>query len=231
MLEVILGGRGHGKSAYATYRALYDYRFRGKTIFSNFWIGIPHALPNLNNPNEDIEGASVFFDEAYITVNARMSMSRQNRLINYFVFQSRKVDVDLYFIVQLGRTIDVLIRDSADKITMCRALYRDENGVLRVKDTDTDTIEAVSIITYDQNNDRYRTAIFEPKPFYAFFDTKERIRREPPEPARTFTTKKERNEYIEKMAHKGIAQKEIAAKTGLSEATISKILHKKDNNS
>jgi len=53
----------------------------------------------------------------------------------------------------------------------------------------------------------------------------------PPEPARTFTTKKERNEYIEKMAHKGIAQKEIAAKTGLSEATISKILHKKDNNS
>lgn len=229
MLEVILGGRGHGKSAYATWRALYDHQIRGKKIYSNFWINIPHALPNLNNPKEDIQNASVIFDEAYISVNARLSMSKANRLINYFVFQSRKVDVDLYFVVQLGRTIDVLIRDSADRLTMCKALYRDANGILRVKDEDTDAIDATAIITYDQNNDRYRTSIFDPKPFYAFFDSKERISRQEPEaPAPKWTTREERNKLIEKLARKGKKQKEIAEELGLSPQAISKILSRKE---
>lgn len=222
MLEVIVGGRGHGKSTYATYKALYDYQIRHKAIYANFWIDIPHALPNLNNPEESIENASVIFDEAYIAANARLSMSKQNRAINYAVFQSRKADIDLYFITQLGRTIDILIRDSADKLTMCRALYRDENGVLRVKDRDTDTIEAVSVITYDQNNDRYHSAIFDPKPFFAFFDTRERIRTQP----QTYTTKAERDKLIKKMIKAGKAQKEIAEELGITPSAISQRLKK-----
>lgn len=224
MLEVILGGRGHGKSAYATFRALYDYQIRHKEIYSNFFIAIPHKTPNINNSKENIENASVIFDEAYISANARLSMSRQNRLINYFVFQSRKIDVDLYFVVQLGRTIDILIRDSADKITMCKALYRDENGILRVKDTDTDTIETTAIITFDQNNDRFHTAIFNPKPFYAYFDTKERINYQPP-PA--YTNKAERNKLIEKLAKAGKTQAQIAEEIGLTQAQISRIIRHK----
>lgn len=224
MLEVIIGGRGHGKSAYATYKAIYDYQIRGKAIYSNFWIDIPHRAPNLNNPSERIENASVIFDEAYITANARLSMSRQNRAINYAVFQSRKADIDLYFVAQLGRTIDILIRDSADKITMCRALYRDENGVLRVKDRDTDTIEAVSIITYDQNNDRFKSAIFDPKPFYAYFDTRERIQ----EQTQTYTTRAERDKLVIKMIKAGKSRKEIGEELKISQATISRILKKNE---
>lgn len=229
MLEVILGGRGHGKSAYATWRALYDHQIRGKKIYSNFWINIPHALPNLNNPKEDIQNASVIFDEAYISVNARLSMSKANRLINYFVFQSRKVDVDLYFVVQLGRTIDVLIRDSADKLTMCKALYRGADGILRVKDTDTDAIDATAVITFDQNNDRFHTAIFDPKPFYAFFDSKERISRQAPEaPAPKWTTRKERNKLIENLVRAGKTQTQIAKELGLSQTQISRIIRHKN---
>lgn len=222
MLELIIGGRGHGKSAYATYHAVYDYEKRGKKIYSNYWIDLPYTPLNMNNLH-DISNASVFVDEAYILANARLSQSKQNRLVNYLVFQSRKVDVDLYFIAQLSRTIDVLIRDSADKISYCKALYRDEDGILRVKDQDTDKIERVSIITYDQNNDRYSAWIFNPLPFFKYFNSKERIPTEypyQPEPMK----KNERNKKIKSMYKNGATIKEIAEEFGLSRQTVSKIV-------
>lgn len=210
MLELILGNRGHGKSCYATYHALYDYHIKKKQIYSNYKLDIPYT-PLKVNQMKDIHNASVIFDEAYEVINARLSMSKKNRIINYFVFESRKMDVDLFFVAQLSRTVDILIRDSADRITMCRGIYRGFDGKLKVKDKDTYSIEAVATVTYDVNNERYIPGVFNPKAFFSHYDTNERISTTSEDVIDlTWRTKEERNKLIIKLKEKGTEVKEIA---------------------
>lgn len=115
---------------------------------------------------------SIYIDEAQNVINARSSMSKQNKVLNKWVSQIRKITSDspdnhLYIITQRPRMIDVIFRELTQIVITCRKIeYKEKVFILQ---------------KYFNGFDSYNMNICSGKsyflgnPYFKFYNTKETI--------------------------------------------------------
>lgn len=117
MIIAILGRRGQGKSALATYRALLAHR-KGIEVYANYTLQIPYRryidMRYINN-------ACVVLDEAHLYADARRSMSNANVFLSQTLAQCRKNRNTMFFITQHMNWLDQRERGNFDIVDICRA--------------------------------------------------------------------------------------------------------------
>ncbi len=117
MIIAIIGRRGQGKSALATYRAVQAHR-KGIEVYSNYMLRIPYKQ---YIDMKYISNACVILDEGYIYADARRSMSNANVFLSRSLAQCRKNKNTLYFVTQSLSWLDQRVRSNFDMIDICRA--------------------------------------------------------------------------------------------------------------
>ncbi len=126
MIVGIIGKRGCGKTITMA-KTVVDMLKKGKTIYTNFNINKKaidkkyHNKINLldakffkNYKDFKLYNCALFLDEIYVYIDARSSMSKRNRLWSYFINQTRKRDVDLYFTTQFFRQVELRLRENTE---------------------------------------------------------------------------------------------------------------------
>ena len=99
----IEGGLGSGKTLMmARYLAL-DFMRHHRRVYSNFWLDFDYTkldVRDMLKKKENLKDVSVGIDELTVFADCRSSMSELNKLISYFVLQTRKRNVCLYYTTQ-----------------------------------------------------------------------------------------------------------------------------------
>jgi len=115
MLINVFGAMGSGKTLFLTLIG-YCYKQKGYNVFANFKLKFPSKILTLNQliDREIPSNTVLLLDEVYTLLESRLSYSALNILISHLVFQSRKMNVDIFTTSQLKRSVDVRLRDIAD---------------------------------------------------------------------------------------------------------------------
>ena len=130
MLTGITGGMGSGKTLFMTLLGYLEYLY-GKSVLANYHLHFPFNYLDLNMVMEQIKKQEqllnivLLIDEIHIAFDSRASMSGRNRYGSYFVLQTRKRDVSLYFTTQNIFQVDIRLRENLDRLVECRALGQD----------------------------------------------------------------------------------------------------------
>jgi len=103
----------------------------------------------------------MLIDEMHIAFDARSSMSDRNKYGSYFVLQTRKRDVHLYFTTQSIWQVDVRVRENLDRIVACEKLG--------------DDLFKLNIMDYTTDPPTSRRICMNGRIFYNLYDTKEII--------------------------------------------------------
>lgn len=128
-LTGIFGNIGSGKTLLATMLAMYYADFPNVRVYTNFKVEHPNI--ELINPvkfvdlalhNEKHVKYLVFLDEVYGWLDSRCSASHVNRLLDIIGLQSRKRNMDIFYIAQLGSSVDLRYRDITDYIFLCEKI-------------------------------------------------------------------------------------------------------------
>lgn len=122
MIIGIIGKRGSGKTLSMVKYAIEDLE-KGKNIFLNFHLNLTtipkkyhkkiHLLDDeffKNYENFKLYNCSLFLDEIYVYIDSRLSGTKRNRVWSYFINQTRKRDIDLYYTVQLFSSVEKRLR-------------------------------------------------------------------------------------------------------------------------
>lgn len=128
MICGFIGRMGSGKTLSMVKYAYSLYR-EGYTVYSNVSLNFPHKnytledLINYSNSQETFYKAVILCDEMHIFLDSRNSGSKRNRILSYFLLQTRKKDVKLFFTTQRYHQVDKRLRDNADVIVMCQSKH------------------------------------------------------------------------------------------------------------
>lgn len=130
MLGLMCGNIGEGKTIFLVYlcwklhcwnlQVAEKYRV---PIFTNFMLKYPEArsigVSDLLQAG-GLKSGFMVLQEAYTWMESRASSSLLNRYVSYFIFQSRKRNVDVFADAQLGSTIDLRLYELAHIIGLAR---------------------------------------------------------------------------------------------------------------
>jgi len=165
MIIAICGGLGSGKTLLET-RYAYKEHKKGKKIFANYNLNFEHTKINLVDLLEhkpELENSGLFMDEIYIYLDSRLSMAKRNRMLSYFVFQTRKLGVTLYFTSQHIGQVDVRLRNMIDILCLCKQTIKKD--WFKIDMTDYRDFPDV----------RSNTFVFNGSVYYPMYDTKELV--------------------------------------------------------
>lgn len=133
MLEGIFGDMGSGKNVRATWYILkWFFGFYGDApiydeCFANFHVAAPpgstrqvqlltkDAFKSLEHKTNVL----VVIDEAYLWLDSRRSMSKENVNVSYVVLQSRKRGFDVLYIAQVRSSVDLRLRELSEIWVYC----------------------------------------------------------------------------------------------------------------
>lgn len=120
MLSVLEGNVGTGKTLLSVILCFFA-NLNKKKIVCNFHLkGIKYELLDIKKfLRQGYENALIIIDEAYVYFESRTSMSLDNRLSSYILFQSRKKGIDIVLTFQLLRSIDIRFRELIDIYIKC----------------------------------------------------------------------------------------------------------------
>lgn len=125
MIIVFTGTVGGGKTLSMTVEA-YKYYRQGHAIYSNYWLNFPHTLltakrfREMIEEKEQLQNVVLLLDEAHIWIDSRGSMTKKNKMISYFILQTRKRNVRLLATTQHYHQLDKRLRDTADIVCFCQ---------------------------------------------------------------------------------------------------------------
>jgi len=124
MIVGFIGARGSGKSASMAIEA-YKYYCDGFRILSNIGLKFEYEpytskmIETFASEKNPLDHAVLLIDEAHILLDSRTSVTKRNRLISYFILQSRKRDVHIFYTTQSYHQIEKRLRDQTDVIISC----------------------------------------------------------------------------------------------------------------
>lgn len=187
MIISIVGGVGSGKSVTAVKSILEDNE-KGITVYTNFGIDIPHYNISIDEINkypvykeegkqywlEKFSGKqiAIYIDEASSWMDARSSMTTNNKNVTAWISQIRKMlggneTSHLYIISQLRKQIDVRSRDLTHISIHCSKKFKGKyEGQPKVVIKNTIIIHETSKII--------KTS-FIANPYFKLYDTHELI--------------------------------------------------------
>jgi len=102
-------------------------------------------------------------DEIYIYMDSRLSMAKRNRMLSYFVFQTRKLGVTLYFTSQHIGQVDVRLRNMIDILCICKQTVK--KNWFKIDMTDYRNFPDI----------RQNTFIYNGSNYFSMYDTKELV--------------------------------------------------------
>lgn len=174
MIIGLEGGMGSGKTIMMVRYLLKDFA-NGHKIFSNFGLRhIDYEFLNIHDLMEDnnLQNLSVGIDEITVFLDCRKSSSKMNRYISYFVLQTRKRNVNLYYTTQSFRMIDKRLLEHTEFQIVCSKIYNEYgneiDGVRRYAILDLRDIT-------DIRNIKIKRLKLDITPYYDFYDTNEVI--------------------------------------------------------
>lgn len=115
MIVAIIGNEGDGKSLLLTVFSLL-YKKHDYKILSNMDklkirdFDITH-IPTIIKERDFVKNKYMFaLDEAYQYIDAREAMTKKNRETSYFLFQLRKLGINLFYTAQFYYSVDLRLR-------------------------------------------------------------------------------------------------------------------------
>lgn len=137
MIVGIEGGLGSGKTILMTRYLVKDY-IKGHKIYTNYGlkeidyerIDLSRIL-DMHDNAFDLNDCSLGVDEITVFADCRKSGSKLNRLISYFILQSRKRNVDVYFTTQNLSMVDLRLIQYMDVQVMCEKVYNGNGEVVK----------------------------------------------------------------------------------------------------
>jgi hypothetical protein len=168
----------------------------GYTIYSNIKLNFPYKHYTINDLLEFAEsgkyfGDSVFIiDEIHIAFDSRSSGLKRNKIFSYFLNQSSKNDLDVYYTTQFSRQIEVRLRLNTEMVIICSAkcLVYETRGcqpVLKINyrkkpsDYHVDAFIKNEITRFDDTStDMTTTKGFYGNPYFNLYNTREVVKLE-----------------------------------------------------
>ncbi len=117
-----VGDMGGGKTLYMTAKG-YEKQTAGYNVFTNYGVKFPHQKLNaevLEAMSTDLQDCVILGDEFHIVVDSRNSSTGRNKIISYFILQTRKRGVHLYFTTQDAGQVDLRLRRMVDYWVKCK---------------------------------------------------------------------------------------------------------------
>lgn len=163
MITIFVGRRGRGKTLLMTRRLYRRYKM-GYKIYTNYNVEFPHEkldAVKLMEMGKELHNCAMGVDELQTMIDSRNSMSIRNKLISYFILQTRKRNVVLFGTTQHERMIDIRLRQQTDYWVFCQRIGKSSKFVYRVVDGPTGIV--VKKCRYDGRR------------FFGMYDTEEII--------------------------------------------------------
>ena len=164
MIVGIEGSLGSGKTLLMT-RYLVKDAMAGRGVFANYGLKhIKHSVLDMKtmlSNNSDLQDVSVGIDEFTVFADCRTSMS--NKMITYFILQTRKRNVCLYYTTQDFSMLDKRIIRHTHLLARCT----------HVKDNDDYRI--VTFIDRRKDNAIPQSKMFYIPAWFRYYDTNEVI--------------------------------------------------------
>lgn len=176
MLIGIEGGLGDGKTVLCTKYLLND-SLKGYTIFSNYNLFdinynnliVEEMLEN-EQRNVSLRNCTLGVDEITVFADCRVSGSIMNRLFSYFVLQSRKRSVDVYYTTQDFDMIDKRINRHTHIKIIAESIYDNNDKIIK-------HYKKYTIIDLrNKYRPRIERFILDIRPYYDYYDTDEIIK-------------------------------------------------------
>lgn len=149
---------------------LKDFR-SDRPVYANFGLNFKYtsldvlSIMEMEKNKDTLDKCTIGIDEMTVFLDCRRSSSKMNRLISYFVLQSRKRDTNLYYTSQDLSMIDLRLYNHTDIIVYCEKL-----------DPDQDHYRKYTV--FDLRNRRKPTInrfVMGIEPYYKYYDTNEII--------------------------------------------------------
>lgn len=134
MIYGLFGNVGKFKTALATLIALI-YLQAGYDIYTNYTLEFPqfqnliHKLTLSELLELEVDRGLILIDEVYTIAESRVSTSKLNRFFSYFIFQSRKIKVEILYTSQLTSAVDLRLFNLTDVKIACYGLNKWETHV------------------------------------------------------------------------------------------------------
>jgi len=159
----IQGGLGSGKTLLMT-RYLVKEFWAGRSVVANYGLrGVDFNVLNMSdllNKEVDLQDVSVGIDEFTVFADCRTSMS--NKLITYFILQTRKRNVCLYYTTQDFGMLD-------------KRILRHTHLFITADKVDDDNFRLYTVIDARDRIARPSEFVLRITPWFRFFDTNEII--------------------------------------------------------
>lgn len=156
-------------------REAYKYYLRGHRVFSNYRLSFPHTiltakkLYSLIEEKDQLQDCVLLLDELHVWLDSRASMRKKQRIITYFILQTRKRSVRLLCSTQHFDQVDKRLRNTTDILVFCKNL---SNKSSLVKGGIT-ILEQEAFEQYGRGSPRRE--VYCANPYYGLFDTEEII--------------------------------------------------------
>lgn len=171
MIVGIEGGLGAGKTALMSILLKTDFE-RGFQVLANYWLNFKHKeldILNLLDKKANLKDVSIGIDEITVFMDCRTSGSKLNRIISYFILQSRKRNVTLYYTTQDFNMVDLRLIKHTHIQVFCNNLF-DENG------QQLDAIKKYVVLDLrNPRNPVTNSFYLDISPIFSFYDTDEVI--------------------------------------------------------
>ena len=178
MIIGIEGGVGSGKTIMMVRYLLKD-SLKGNMVYANFGLKNIRYKPldvleilRLETNQKSLSNVSIGIDEITVFADCRMSSSIVNRLFSYFILQTRKRNVILYYTTQDILMIDIRLRRHTDIIVEADFVFDEDDMIHPIKD-----IRRYEIWDFRDPRNSYmaRNFIMNIKPYYKYYDTNQVI--------------------------------------------------------
>lgn len=193
MIIGFIGSRGSGKTLSMTIEAYKKYK-QGYKIYSNYHLNFPYTPYTVDDLLAFAESGMYFgnttflIDEIHIYFDARCSGKARNRIFSYFVNQSSKNDIDIYYTSQFSRQVEIRIRlnteivvESVAKCLLYKTKYSKptilENYRPKPNDYFCKTYVTNKIIKFsDSGLDKITKRIYLGNKYFKLYDTKQVVK-------------------------------------------------------
>lgn len=158
-----------------TYEA-YKYHLKGMTVYSNYHLNFPHikltkaVFDELLSDPVGLQDAVLCLDEIHIWIDSRSSMGKKNKIMTYFLLQTRKRNVRLLCTTQHLHQVDRRLRDTIDILVFCRNMT---NKTSTVQDSSKDVYILQEYVFQWKDDARPRLKKLYANPIFSLFDTTE----------------------------------------------------------
>ena len=159
MIVGFVGARGSGKTLSMVLEA-YRYQSIGYRVLSNIGLNFDHEtytgkdIERFASEKNNLKDSVLLVDEAHILLDSRTSVTKRNRIVSYFILQTRKRNVHLLYTTQSFHQIEKRLRDQTDILVECS--FKD--GYVQQK-------------IHDVHKGRTIRGLFEAEPLFDLYDT------------------------------------------------------------